>query len=93
MTDLVNNPTPPIPIDVNRHDDRVYVRVGGELVSVREEATGSIVWYDLGGRLTEADKNVIRREVWDKMPWRPPARPTNRAHRRKVAHLTKKRGR
>ena len=87
MTDLLANPTPPIPIDVDRHNDRIYVRVGGELVSVREEATGSIVWHDLGGRLTEADKDIIRREVWNKLPWRPPVQPRNRAQRRKQAPL------
>lgn len=92
MTDILENPTPPVRIDVDRHNERIFVRVNGELVATRDEKTGSIVWYDLGGRLTEVDKAIIRREVWAKMPWKPPAPVVahNRAQRRKLRHFKKK---
>lgn len=91
MTDIAQNPPPPVRIDVDVHNERLFVRVNGELVAVRDQKTGSVVWHDLGGRLTEADKNVIRIQVFGKIPLAPrPQEPKNRAERRRRAHATKK---
>jgi hypothetical protein len=87
----IQNPPPANRIDVERHKDRTTVRVNGELVCERHEQTGQVFWNALGGRLTEADKAIINREVWAKLPWVPRVGPRNRAERRRLAHLGKKR--
>lgn len=82
----IENPTPKIPIDVSRHNDRIEVRVSGKLAATRDEASGSIAWHAIKG-FTESDREVIRNEVFAKLPWHPRF---NRAQRRHMARAQRR---